>query len=80
MLVIVYALYILGIAAFVQGLGGLTNRLVQSDGPSWFLQLHIIPSSQRGLQIAASIVLILVGLGLFAFSTKKAKQHKISLD
>lgn len=80
MVIIIYSLYVVGIAAVVQGIGGLINRLSQADGPSWFFQLHLIPDDQRGLQITASIGLIVIGLVLFLVATEKAKKTGISLD
>ena len=77
---VVYSTYFIGIALFVQGIGGLINRLVQSDGPSWFLQLHLIPDTMQWLQITISVILMIVGGVLFMAANKKAKQAGINLD
>jgi hypothetical protein len=34
---------LLGILLLVQGFGGLLNRLLGADSPSWFVQLHVLP-------------------------------------
>jgi hypothetical protein len=54
---------LLGILLVVQGGGGLLNRLLGADSPSWFVQLHVLPSS---LHVAASVVMVLVGAAVLA--------------
>lgn len=49
---------LLGILLVVQGAGGLLNRLLGADSPSWFVQLHLLPPS---LHVAASVVMVLAG-------------------
>lgn len=80
MIIIIYGLYIMGIVAVAQGVGGLINKLTQADGPSWFFQLHLISSEQPGLQIVASIIIMIIGLVLFLAATKLAKKSGVSLD
>lgn len=63
-------LEIIGIVLLVQGIGGLINRLVGSDGYSWFVQLHVLPSS---MHVAASIVMIVAG-GLLVLRTRKVER------
>lgn len=49
---------LIGILLVVQGGGGLLNRLLGADSPSWFVQLHVLPPS---LHVAASVVMVLAG-------------------
>jgi hypothetical protein len=48
----------LGIVLIVQGVGGLINRLAESESKAWWLQLHVLPD---GLHIPASIAMGIVG-------------------
>jgi hypothetical protein len=50
-----------GILLVVQGAGGLINRVTGASSPSWFIQLHVFPP---GLQIAASVVILLAGVAV----------------
>ncbi|MEV7095519.1 hypothetical protein AB0M80_22005 [Amycolatopsis sp. NPDC051045] len=54
---------LLGILLVVQGGGGLLNRLLGADSPSWFVQLHLLPPS---LHVAASVVMVLAGAAVLA--------------
>jgi hypothetical protein len=56
----------LGIVLIAQGVGGLINRLAESESKEWWLQLHVLPD---GLHIPASIALGIVGALLVLQST-----------
>jgi hypothetical protein len=58
----------LGIVLIVQGVGGLINRLAESESKGWWLQLHVLPD---GLQIPASIAMGIVGALLVVPSSKR---------
>ncbi|MFI5586809.1 hypothetical protein ACIA5G_17325 [Amycolatopsis sp. NPDC051758] len=61
---------LLGILLVVQGGGGLLNRLLGANSPSWFVQLHLLPPS---LHIVASVVMLLAGAAvLFAGRARKS--------
>jgi hypothetical protein len=49
---------LIGILLLVQGGGGLLNRLLGANSPSWFVQLHVLPPS---LHVVASVVMVLAG-------------------
>jgi hypothetical protein len=49
---------LIGILLVVQGGGGLLNRLLGADSPSWFVQLRVLPAS---LHVVASVVMVLAG-------------------
>ncbi|MEA5365968.1 hypothetical protein VA596_41025 [Amycolatopsis sp., V23-08] len=49
---------LIGMLLVVQGGGGLLNRVLGASSPSWFVQLHVLPSS---LHVAASVVMVLAG-------------------
>jgi hypothetical protein len=65
----------LGIVLIVQGVGGLINRLAESESKGWWLQLHVLPD---GLHIPASIAMGIVGallvLSSMAGKRKSARQ------
>jgi hypothetical protein len=49
---------LIGILLVVQGGGGLLNRVLGADSPSWFVQLRVLPAS---LHVVASVVMVLAG-------------------
>ena len=49
---------LIGILLVVQGGGGLLNRVLGADSPSWFVQLRVLPPS---LHVVASVVMVLAG-------------------
>ncbi len=62
---------LLGILLLVQGGGGLINRLAGSDNPSWFVQLHLLPS---GMHIVASALMVAAGV-VVLFAERARKQR-----
>ncbi|MGK3203818.1 hypothetical protein [Amycolatopsis sp. MEPSY49] len=62
---------LLGILLVVQGAGGLLNRLLEADSPSWFVQLHLLPAS---LHVAASVVMVLAGAAVLV-ATRRPKRR-----
>jgi uncharacterized membrane protein YphA (DoxX/SURF4 family) len=65
---------LLGILLLVQGFGGLLNRLLGADSPSWFVQLHVLPPP---LHIVASVLMALAGAAvLLAGRARKGKKGK----
>ena len=48
----------IGIVLIVQGVGGLINRLAESESKGWWLQLHVLPD---GLHVPASVAMGIVG-------------------
>ena len=63
-----------GILLVAQGGGGLINRLAGAANPSWFVQLHVLPSS---LHIVASVVLLLAGVAvLFLERARKGRRDR----
>ncbi|TQJ01098.1 hypothetical protein [Amycolatopsis cihanbeyliensis] len=58
----------LGILLIVQGVGGFINRVAQSGSTSWFVQLHLLPST---LHIPASVVMALLGIALVVSSSRR---------
>lgn len=65
---------LLGIVLLVQGGGGLINRLLGSDDPSWFVQLHLLPP---GMHVVASALMVAGGVGLL-FGERARKQRRRS--
>ncbi|KFU77829.1 hypothetical protein SAMN04489729_2213 [Amycolatopsis lurida] len=62
---------LLGILLLVQGGGGLINRLLGSTNPSWFVQLHLLPS---GMHVVVSALMVAGGVGLL-FAERARKQR-----
>lgn len=62
---------LLGIVLLVQGGGALISRILGSDSPGWFIQLHLLPP---GLHVAASIAMVVVGISLL--STYKVRKER----
>jgi hypothetical protein len=56
----------LGIVLIVQGVGGIVNRLAESQSKGWWLQLHVLPD---GLHIPASVAMGIAGALLVLQST-----------
>ena len=52
---------IIGILLVVQGVGGFLNRILGSEGPSWFVQLHLL---QPALHIPVSIAMAVLGIAM----------------
>jgi uncharacterized membrane protein HdeD (DUF308 family) len=48
----------IGIILIVQGVGGLINRLAESQSKGWWLQLHVLPDA---LHLPASVAMAVVG-------------------
>jgi hypothetical protein len=63
----------LGIVLIVQGVGGLINRLAESQSKGWWLQLHVLPD---GLHVPASIAMGIVGILLVLQSTAGKRSRK----
>lgn len=63
---------LLGILLLIQGGGGLINRLLGSTNPSWFVQLHLLPS---GMHIVASALMIAAGV-IVLFAGRGRKQRR----
>ncbi|WP_206791549.1 hypothetical protein [Amycolatopsis sp. MtRt-6] len=61
---------LVGILLVVQGGGGLLNRLLGAQSPSWFVQLHVLPPS---LHVVASVVMVLAGLAVLAGIRRKGQ-------
>jgi hypothetical protein len=49
----------IGIILIVQGVGGLINRLAESESKGWWVQLHLLPD---GLHLPVSVVMAVVGV------------------
>jgi hypothetical protein len=62
---------LLGILLLIQGGGGLINRLLGSTNPSWFVQLHLLPS---GTHIVASALMVAAGV-VVLFAERARKQR-----
>jgi hypothetical protein len=63
----------IGIVLIVQGVGGLINRLAESDSKGWWLQLHVLPD---GLHIPASIAMGILGVLLVLRSMAGERRRK----
>jgi hypothetical protein len=63
----------IGIVLIVQGVGGLINRLAESQSKGWWLQLHVLPD---GLHAPASIAMGIVGILLVLPSTTGRRSRK----
>lgn len=63
----------IGIVLIVQGVGGLVNRLAESESNGWWLQLHVLPDS---LHVPASIAMGIVGALLVLQSTAGRRNRK----
>lgn len=48
----------IGIVLIVQGVGGLINRLAESESKGWWVQLHVLPDA---LHLPASVAMGVVG-------------------
>jgi hypothetical protein len=49
----------IGIILIVQGVGGLINRLAESESKGWWVQLHLLPD---GLHLPVSVAMAVVGV------------------
>jgi hypothetical protein len=48
----------IGIILIVQGVGGVVNRLAESNSKGWWVQLHLLPG---GLHLPVSVAMAVVG-------------------
>ncbi|ANN16653.1 hypothetical protein SD37_13945 [Amycolatopsis orientalis] len=63
---------VVGILLLVQGAGGLINRLMGGSGPSWFVQLHLLPP---GTHLVASALMVAAGVAVL-FAERARKQRR----
>jgi uncharacterized membrane protein HdeD (DUF308 family) len=62
----------IGIILIVQGVGGLINRLAESESKGWWLQLHLLPDA---LHLLASVAMAVVGV-LLVLRTMAGERRK----
>jgi hypothetical protein len=64
----------IGIILIVQGVGGLINRLAESQSKGWWLQLHLLPDA---LHVPVSVAMGVVG-GLLVLRSTAGKRRRKS--
>jgi hypothetical protein len=64
----------IGIILIVQGVGGLINRLAESQSKGWWLQLHLLPDA---LHVPVSVAMGVVG-GLLVLRSTTGKRRRKS--
>ncbi|QYN33345.1 hypothetical protein K1T35_33215 [Pseudonocardia sp. DSM 110487] len=63
----------IGIILIVQGVGGVINRLAESESKGWWLQLHLLPDA---LHLPVSVAMGVVGALLVLRSTAGKRRRK----